>query len=80
MDHSELRSRFTDIKLAQFETGQAFERITFKFDGVPYSGELRGRNQDLCVGVNQEADRAIALRVFLDGDAQQQEETGTQEN
>ena len=43
--------------------------ISFTLDGEEYSGTLRGRNRDLVVGFNKQADVAIAVRVLLDGDA-----------
>ena len=46
--------------------------IEFEMDGKKYFGELRGRNRDYCIdpkAPNALANRGIALRVFLDGDA-----------
>lgn len=43
--------------------------IAFDFDGVPYTAALRRRNRDLVIGHSEIADKAIALRCMLDGDA-----------
>lgn len=64
-----LRSRISNVRLGQY-VGHRDEPITFDLDGVPHVGALRGRNRNLCVGLNEEADRAIAVRVLLDGDAE----------
>jgi len=63
----ELRTRFDSVRLGPIVGN--YETIAFKFDGKPYTGTLRGRNADLCVGFDPESDAAIALRVFLDGHA-----------
>lgn len=45
--------------------------IRFIFRGMPFQGVLKGRNTDLILGVGKDQDRAIALRVLLDGHATQ---------
>jgi len=63
-----LRERVTDVRYAP--TDGATNNITFKFDGKPMIGELRGRNADAVLrGKDAEGDRALAVRVLLDGDA-----------
>ena len=64
-----LRARISNVRLGLYPTTGGDEPITFDLDGVPHVGALRGRNRALCVGFNAEADRAIAARVLLDGDA-----------
>ncbi len=66
---AELRSRLGDVRLGQIEAGA--EIITFTLDGRPYRGRLIGRNRDLVLGADSEADKAIALRVLLDGAAEE---------
>ena len=66
---AELRSRLGDVRLGPIEAST--EIITFTLDGRPYRGRLRGRNRDLGLGADSEADKAIALRVLLDGDAEE---------
>jgi hypothetical protein len=65
-----LRARISNVRLGLYPTTGGDEPITFDLDGVPHVGALRGRNRSLCVGINADADRAIAVRVLLDGDAQ----------
>ena len=64
-----ITSRISNVKLAPYEAGQKFERITFNFDGRPHVADLKGRNRDLVVGVSPEANAKIACRAMLDGDA-----------
>ncbi len=63
----EARSKVSDVKLGPIENGK--ETILFTFDGKPHKGVLEGRNRDLVVGSSAEADKAIALRTYLDGAA-----------
>lgn len=64
-----LRSQISGVKYAPIgEQGE--DRITFTLRGQTYVGTLRGRNRDLCLGFGDEADRAIAVRVLLDCDAE----------
>jgi len=58
-------ARISNVKLAPYEAGQKFERITFDFDGKPHVAELKGRNRDLVVGMSPEADAGIASRAML---------------
>ncbi len=44
--------------------------ILFTVKGKPHRGVLRGRNGDLCLGAGEAQDKAIALRVYLNGDAE----------
>lgn len=69
-----LRNRISDVKMGGIKDGK--EAVTFKLDGVPHEGVLKGRNRDLVLGTGEEADRAIANRVFLDGDAAPVESSG----
>ena len=64
-----LRMRISNVRLRSHEEARG-EVIGFDFDGTPYVGLLCGRNKNLCVGFGQESDRAIAVRVLIDGDAQ----------
>ena len=64
-----MRNRISNVKLALYD-GSPLERINFQLDGEPYVGTLKGRNRDLMLGFGEEQDKAIALRVFLDGDSQ----------
>ena len=43
--------------------------IAFDLDGAPYKAALRWRNRDLVIGHGETADKAVALRCILDGDA-----------
>jgi len=66
---AELRSRLAEVRWAPIEAGA--DMISFTLDGRPYRGQLRDRNRDLVLGSSPEADQAIALRVLLDGAAQE---------
>jgi hypothetical protein len=66
---ADLRERITDAKYAGFDPEMKFELISFKLDGEAYLGKLAGRNKDLCLDFGMDHDKAIAVRVFLDGDA-----------
>lgn len=61
-----LAARISDVRQGPIVGG--LETITFKVDGVPHSGSLRGRNAQLAVGFGEESDRGIALRILVDGD------------
>jgi hypothetical protein len=63
-----LRGRISNVRAGLYSSDD--EPIAFELDGVPHVGTLRGRNRCLCLGFGEEADRGIALRVLLDGDAQ----------
>jgi len=65
-----LRARISNVRLGLYPTTGGDEPIAFALDGVPHVGALRGRNRCLCLGFGEEADRAVAVRVFIDGDAQ----------
>ena len=64
----DLRGRISDVKLGPIVDNR--QTILFNLDGSPYQGVLRGRNVNLCMGFGEEQDRAIAVRVFVDDDAQ----------
>lgn len=69
-----LRNRVSNVRDAPIETAieKKCECIYFDFGGNTYLGELRGRNRDLCIDTRNpeaEANRAIAVRVFLDRNA-----------
>jgi hypothetical protein len=72
---NDMRKRFASVRYAPYQSGQTYERILFTFDGEEYVGELKGRNTELVLGFGkgypigeEEYDKSIALRVFLDGD------------
>jgi len=65
----ELHSRLAEVRWAPIEAGA--DMISFTLDGRPYRGRLIGRNRDLVLGAGGEADKAIALRVLLDGAAEE---------
>jgi hypothetical protein len=78
----DLRHCIENVQPRGFDEAHIHELIAF--DIVPgqkhkpeisgrYIGALRGRNRSLCLGFGQEQDKAIALRVYLDGDAQKVE-------
>ena len=50
-----------------YDAGPAI--ILFHLDSRPFSGALKGRNADLMLGGGEDADKAIAARVYLDGHA-----------
>jgi hypothetical protein len=61
-----LRARISCVKWGPIEGN--YETITFSVDGATYSGICTGRNRDWVVyGDDRESDRALALRVLLDG-------------
>lgn len=62
-----IRKRISDVKIAPIENGK--DTFTFTLDGKPHKGVLAGRNKNLVIGANAEADKAIATRALLDGDA-----------
>ena len=62
-----LRGRISNVKPAPFD-GQT-EKIYFSLDKDEYIGELKGRNKFVLIGFGDSQDKAIACRVFLDGDA-----------
>jgi len=64
----ELRNGISNVKSALYETGKG-NVISFVLNGQTYEGVLKGRNVDLCLGHGEIFDKAIAARVFLDGDA-----------
>jgi hypothetical protein len=64
----ELRDRISNVRHGGFKDDQ-YEIVRFTFDNKEYEGVLKGRNQDLMLGMSEEADRGIAARVLLDGDA-----------
>jgi len=63
----ELAARISDVRALPYVSGD--EPLSFKLDGMPYVGVLRGRNRCLCLGFGEESDRGVALRVLVDGDA-----------
>jgi hypothetical protein len=65
-----LGARVANVKYT-ITTSDAVESIQFDFDGKLHIGELRGRNRNLVVGFGDDADKAIAIRVLLDGHAKQ---------
>lgn len=65
---AQMRARVGDVKYGPIADG--VETVLFTFDGKPMQGWMRGRNRDLCIGFGTEQDRAICVRIILDGDAQ----------
>lgn len=63
----DLRAKITNVKFARFQDN--CEIIQFELNGQTFEGPLRGRNKALCLGFGADKDKAIALRVLLDGDA-----------
>lgn len=66
-----LRNRVSNVRLAPLQIGidRGCECILFEMDGKTFIGEMRGRNRDLCIDLQNrecEVNRAIALRVLLD--------------
>lgn len=64
----QLRDRIGNVRHGGFKDDQ-YEIVRFTFDGKEYEGILKGRNQDLVLGMDEESDRAIAARVLLSRDA-----------
>lgn len=64
-----LGDRVSNVRYAPLDANATVESILFDFDGIAHRGEMRGRNRDLVIGYKPDADRAIAVRVMLDGDA-----------
>lgn len=62
------RRKISKVRIAPYAGKPTVEQIIFEFDGKTLLGTLRGRNRDLCIGFGEEQDKAIALRVLLDGD------------
>jgi hypothetical protein len=65
---AQMRGRISNVRYGKVENDQNV--ILFSFDGIPHKGILRGRNNDLVLGFGAEQDKAIALRVFLDGNSE----------
>lgn len=70
----QLREAIINVKPAGFAGGYSHQIFTFEITGDKHKngkflGALKGRNEDLCLGFSVEADKGIAARVFLDGDA-----------
>ena len=55
-----LRDRVTEVA---YGPGNG---IRFKLDGIPYTGEMKGRNADLLLGFGEIQDKAVAIRVLID--------------
>lgn len=68
---SAITQRISNVKPAPYVEGQKFETITFELDGKLYRAELKGRNKNLLPGMSPEADKGIASRALLDGDAKE---------
>mgnify|MGYP000845510605 CR=1 FL=1 len=63
----EIKAGITDVVSGDLEDD--VDTVLFKYQGRPYKGYLKGRNAEVVVGVSPEADKAIALRVWIDGHA-----------
>ena len=66
---SDLRGRISQVRSIPYAPGMTHEAISFKLDSDRYQGVLKGRNYDLMLGHGKESDKAVAIRVLLDGDA-----------
>lgn len=66
-----LRAEIRGVRLAPYDPECPHERITFHFRGTRYVASLRGRNADIMPDLDPdaEANRSLALRCLLDGDA-----------
>jgi hypothetical protein len=60
---------FSEMRLEISKVRYREDGIGFIFRGEEYTGELKGRNADLILGVSSDIDAGIALRVLLDGHA-----------
>lgn len=56
------------IKLDENDPEGGYNLVYFEIDDKAYIGKLIGRNREVVLGFNSEADKAIATRVLLDGD------------
>lgn len=64
----QMRARVTNVRYAPI--GHDGADILFSFNGRPMSAQLAGRNVDLVLALDDsDADKAIAVRTMLDGDA-----------
>jgi len=63
----EFRGRISGVKYGPVQNGE--DAILFDLDGVPHRGVLKGRNAELVMGSDPEANKAMAARIFLAGDA-----------
>ena len=82
---AQLRDHVSNVREAPLDlaTEKKCECIYFDFDGETHLGELRGRNRDLCIDVRNpdaETNRAIAVRVLLDGNATKVADTESDKN
>ena len=69
---ADLRTRIANVRYASSDIAveKNCECINFEFDGATWLGELRGRNRDYMLSLgNSDFDKALALRVMLDGRA-----------
>lgn len=70
-----LKESIVNVKHHGFSEDMTEEYISFTIrEGFHYEpgdfiGALRGRNRDLVLGYGEAADKSIAARVLLDGDA-----------
>lgn len=71
-----LRDSITNVRPAGFNSEMTKELISFEIISHQllkpeiagkYIGELSGRNRDFCIGFSEDADKGIAVRVFIDG-------------
>lgn len=67
---ADARKKISNVKYAPYSAGDKYTKIQFDFSGVSYVGELKGRNVDLMLSLDGgDADKSVALRCVLDGDA-----------
>ena len=64
-----IKEEICGVKYSDVLYSDAYDSITFNFNGLEYIGHLRGRNHGLMLGTDQQ-NKAIALRAILDGDCE----------
>lgn len=72
----ELKEQITNVCDAGLELDDSdaeggFSLISFNIGKKKFIGKLVGRNRELIIGMGEAFDKAIACRVFLDGDAKE---------
>lgn len=82
---AQLRDHVSNVREAPLDIviEKKCECIYFDLDGGTHLGELRGRNRDLCIDARNpdaETNRAIAVRVLLDGNATKVADTESDKN
>lgn len=57
----QLKEGFSEIKLLPYMDGDLYTKISFKLNGVLFSGELKGRNRDLLIGFGDDQDKQLLV-------------------